>query len=208
MQLLRDNTVLLNKVTIATNRMLVDSMEKYSRIAFSIDRIAFPTCFIVLPYGLQHDESLNRYVAIPSPEFTSCAERIGKCLLEINKATARMSFWIKMNDKIRDPRNGDIFKSQMQEWIKRARPGNEACNVIATEIVNSLGFGPNYALLCEEILAFDGTISKAKSYMKNPLRAARKAIRENADTLADMYPSLYLYLIDEATMVPSYVDER
>ena len=40
-----------------------------------------------------------------------------------------------MNDKIRDPRNGDIFKSQMQEWIKRARPGNEACNVIAKEIV-------------------------------------------------------------------------
>lgn len=208
MQLLRENTVVFNKLLGATNRMLADSMEKYSRIAFSTDQIAFPTCFVVLPYGLQFDQSANRMVAISSPEFTSCAERFGKCLLEINKATARMSFWIKMNDKIRDPRNGDIFKSQMQEWIKRARPGNEACNVIAKEIVNSLGIGSNYALLCEEILAFDGTISKAKSYMKNPLRAARKAVKQNADTLADMYPSLYLYLIDEATMMPSYVNER
>jgi hypothetical protein len=206
MQLLRENTVVVSKVTAATSRMLEDSMEKYSRIAFSTDRIAFPTCFVVLPYKLQLDESLDRFVAIPSPEYASCAERLGKCLLEINKATARMSFWIKMNDKIRDPKNGDRFKSQMQHWIKRARI--EPCNVIAMEIVNSLGLGPNYALLCEEILAFDGTISKAKSYMKNPLRAARRAIGQNADSLADMYRFLNLYLIDEDTMMPSYVDER
>jgi len=206
MQLLRENTVVVSKVTGVTSRMLEDSMEKYSRIAFSTDRIAFPTCFVVLPYGLQLDETQNRFCAVPSPEYASCAERLGKCLLEINKATARMSFWMKMNDKIRDPRNGDNFKSQMQEWIKRARV--EPCNAVAKEIVKSLGLGPNYALLCEEILAFDGSISKAKSYMKNPLRAARKAIGQNADSLADMYPSLNLYLIDEDTMMPSYVDER
>ena len=205
MQLLRENTVVLSKVTVATSRMLEESVEKYSRIAFSTDRIAFPTCFVVLPYALQLDESLN-YVATPSPEYASCAERLGKCLLEINKATARMSFWIKMNDKIRDPRNGDIFKSQMQDWIKRARV--EPCNAIALEIVNSLGLGPNYALLCEEMLSVDGSISKAKSFMKNPLRAARKAIGQNADSLADMYPSLNLYLVDEDTMMPSYVDEK
>ncbi len=204
MQLLRENTVVVDKVTGVTARMLADSMETYSRIAFSTDRIAFPTCFVVLPYRLQLDGS--RYCAIPSPEFLSCAERLGKCLLEINKATARMSFWMRMNDKIRDSRNGDKFKSQMQEWIKRARV--EPCNAIAKEIVKSLGLGPNYSLVCEEILAFDGSISKAKSYMKNPLRAARRAIGQNADSLADMYPSLNLYLIDEDTMIPSYVDEK
>lgn len=210
MQLLRENTVVVGKVTGATSRMLEDSMEKYSRIAFSTDRIAFPTCFVVLPYDLQLDESQNRYCAMPSKEYASCAERLGKCLLEINKATARMSFWIRMNDKIRDPRNGDNFKSQMQEWIIRARqPDN--LNAIAKEIVKSLGLGPNYNLLCEEILAFDGSISKAKSYMKNPLRAARRAIGQNADSLADLFSldgSLSLYLIDEDTMMPAYVDER
>lgn len=206
MQLLRENTVVVDKVTGVTSRMLEDSMETYSRIAFSTDRIAFPTCFVVLPYRLQLDGSQNIYCATPSPEFSSCAERLGKCLLEINKATARMSFWMRMNDKIRDPKNGDKFKSQMQEWIKRARV--ESCNAIAKEIVKSLGLGPNYALLCEEILAFDGSISKAKSYMKNPLRAARRAIGQNANSLAEMYPSLNLYLIDEDTMMPSYVDEK
>ena len=210
MQLLRENTVVVSKVTRATSRMLEDSMEKYSRIAFSTDRIAFPTCFVILPYDLQLDESQNKYCAMPSKEYASCAERLGKCLLEINKATARMSFWIRMNDKIRDPRIGDKFKSQMQEWIVRARQPNNL-NSIAQEIVKSLELGPNYNLLCEEILAFDGSISKAKSYMKNPLRAARRAIGQNADLLADLFSlggSLNLYLVDEDTMMPSYVDER
>jgi hypothetical protein len=47
MQLLRENTVVLSKVTVATSRMLEESVEKYSRIAFSTDRIAFPTCFVM-----------------------------------------------------------------------------------------------------------------------------------------------------------------
>ena len=205
MQLLRENTVVISHVTAATARIMEDSMEKYSQIAFSTDRIAFPTCFIVLPYQLQFDESQNRYCAILSPEYSLSVERLGKCLLEMNKATARMSFWIKMNDKIRNPRKGDKFKTQMQQWIKRARV--ESCRTIAMEIVKSLGLGQDYVLLCEEILAFDGTISKAKSYMKNPLRAARRAMKQNADSLAEMYPSLNLYLVDEDTMMPSYNDD-
>jgi len=202
MQLLRENdTVAVRKVTKAVSRMLDDSMEKYCKQAFATDQIAFPCCLMVLPYTLDFDESINRPVAAADPRLISCAVRLGKCLLEINKATARLSFWLMMSAKMRG-QSGNEFKSQMQEWLKRAR--YESCSSIAKVMVAGLGCGMNYAMICEEVLAFDGNISKAKSYMRDPIRAARRDIKENSDALSDLYQSLsYLYLVDEAIMIPS-----
>jgi len=206
MQLLRDNTVSVRKVTKQVTQMLDDSMEKYCKLAFAVDQIAFPTCLMVLPYSLDFDESINRPVAAANPRLVSCAVKLGKCLLEINKATARLSFWLMMSGKMRAG-DGMQFKSQMQEWLKRAR--FESCASIAMEIVNGLGCGTNYAMICEEVLAFDGNISKAKSYMRDPIRAARKAFKQNADEISALYQSLsYLYLVDEVSLVPNCASRK
>lgn len=207
MQLLRDNTVSIRKVTESVSLMLDDSMEKYCKLAFAADQIAFPCCLMVLPYVLNFDESINRPVAAQlSPMIVSCAVKLGKHLLEINKATARLSFWLMMSKKMRGP-DGDIFKSQMQEWLKRAR--YESCSSIALEIVTGLGCKPSYAMVCEEVLAFDGNISKAKSYMRDPIRAAQKEIKQNSDGFSELYQSMsYLYLVDEAVLVPSYASRK
>jgi hypothetical protein len=70
--------------------------------------------------------------------------------------------------------------------------------------VHGLDCAPNYTMICNEILAYDGTISKAKSYMRDPIRAARKEIKQYSEALSDLYQSIfYLYLVDEVTMLPS-----
>ncbi|KAL7539747.1 hypothetical protein ACHAXR_009569, partial [Thalassiosira sp. AJA248-18] len=200
MQLVRDNTVTVRKVTKAVSHMLEESMEKYCKLAFATDQVAFPTCLVVLPYGLKIDESINRPVAAATPKLISCAVRLGKCLLEINKATARLSFWLMMSGKMKGG-DADNFKYQMQEWLKRAR--FESCSSIAMEIVNGLGCGTNYTMICEEVLAYDGNISKAKAYMRDPIRAARRAIKQNSDEICELFLShSYLYLVDEATLFP------
>ena len=199
--LLRDHTVTVRNVTKSVSTMLDTSVENLCELAFATDQIAFPCCLMVLPYSLNFDQSMSRPVAAANSRLISCAVELGKCLLEINKATARLSFWLMMSAKMRG-QGGNEFKSQLQEWLKRAR--YESCTSIALEIVNGLGCGANYSMICEEVLAFDGNISKAKSYMKDPIRAAKKEIKQNTDCLSALYESVsYLYLVDESSMVPS-----
>lgn len=138
MQRLRDNTVSIRKVTKTVSQMMEESMEKYCKLAFSTEKIAFPTCLMLLPYGLNFDQSVGRPVAAANPRLLSCAVRLGNCLLENNKATARLSFCLMMSGRMRGP-DGNEFKAQMQEWLKRAR--YESCASIAMEIVEGLGCG-------------------------------------------------------------------
>jgi len=206
MQILRDNTVSIRKVTKEVAQMLDESMEKYCKLAFATDQIAFPTCLVVLPYSLKFDESINRPIAPTNPRILSTAVTLGKCLLEINKATARLSFWLMMSGKMKGG-DGIEFKSQMQDWLKRAR--YESCSSIAMEIVSGLGCGSNYAGICEEVLAYDGNISQAKAFMRDPIRAARRTIKCNSDELSALFQSIsYLYLVDEITLIPSCPPRR
>jgi hypothetical protein len=202
-QLLRDSTVNVRKVTKAVKHMMENSMEKYCKLAFATEQIAFPTCLVVLPYTLNIDEATNMPVASANPRLISCAVQLGKCLLEINKATARLSFWLMMSGKMRGP-DANEFKAQLQEWLKRAR--FESCYSIAMEIVNGLGCGVNYVRICEEVLAYDGHISQAKSYMRDPIRAARRAIKQNAEEVSKLFlTASYIYLVDETKLVPHCV---
>lgn len=60
-----------------------------------------------------------------------------------------------------------------------------------------------------EVLAYDGQISKAKAYMRDPIRAARRAIKQNSDELSDLYRAYtYLYLVDEVDMLPNCSSRR
>ncbi|KAL3823545.1 LOW QUALITY PROTEIN: hypothetical protein ACHAXA_002886 [Cyclostephanos tholiformis] len=201
MQLLRDNTITVRKVHTVLSRMIDDSMEKYCKIAFATDQIVFPCCLIALPYTLSVNESSNRPLILSDPKLISLAVQLGKCFLEINRATARMSFWLRMGAKMRG-QDGNDFKSQMQEWLVRAK--SEPCATIAREIVHSLDCGTNYEMICYEVLACDSSISKAKSYMRDPIRAARNEIKKHSQDLSVLYQSIiYLYLVDEVTMLPS-----
>ena len=118
MQLLRDNTISVRKVNMALSRLLDDSIEKYCKIAFATDQIAFPCCLMALPYTLRENVSSNRPLIPSNPKFISLAVRLGKCFLEINRATARMSFWLRMGAKMRGE-DSNQFKLQMQEWLIR-----------------------------------------------------------------------------------------
>lgn len=60
-----------------------------------------------------------------------------------------------------------------------------------------------------KVLAYDGHISKAKAYMRDPIRAARRAIKQNSEELSDLYRAYtYLYLVDEVAMLPSCSSRR
>ena len=210
-QLLRENTITVPKVTRAVSTMLDQSMEKYCKLAFATDQIAIPCCLILLPYTVSMDESTNKPIALSVDPISNISvsdpmvivqmEKLGKCLLGINKATARLSFWLMMMSKMKAP-IGNLFKTQLQDWLRRVR--YEPSSSIAEEIVATLDCDPSYIMICEEVLAEDGSVSKAKSYMRDPVRAARREIKHNSDSIVELYQSMsYLYLVDEATMVPS-----
>jgi len=206
MQLLRDNTVTVLKVNKALSLMLDESIEKYCKIAFATDQIAFPCCLMVLPYTLNVIESSDRPIIASNSKLISLAVRLGKCFLDINKATARMSFWLRMGAKMKG-HDSNAFKSQMQQWLIRAQ--TEPITSIAKEIVHGLDCDAKYVKICDEVLAYDGSVSKAKSYMRDPIRAARREIKQHSDDLSDLYHSIsYLYLVDEATMLPSCASGR
>jgi hypothetical protein len=206
MQLLRDNTVTVRKVNKALSLMLDGSIEKFCKIAFATDQIAFPCCLMVLPYTLNVNESSDRPIISSNSKLISLAVRLGKCFLEINKATARMSFWLRMGAKMKG-QDSNAFKSQMQQWLIRAQ--TEPSTSIAKEIVYGLECDAKYVKICDEVLAYDGSVSKAKSYMRDPIRAARREIKQYSDDLSDLYHSIsYLYLVDEATMLPSCASGR
>ena len=114
MQLLRDNTVTVRKVNKALSLMLDGSIEKFCKIAFATDQIAFPCCLMVLPYTLNVNESSDRPIISSNSKLISLAVRLGKCFLDINKATARMSFWLRMGAKMKG-QDSNAFKSQMQQ---------------------------------------------------------------------------------------------
>jgi hypothetical protein len=206
MQLLRDSTVTVRKVNKALSLMLDDSIEKYCEIAFATDQIAFPCCLMVLPYTLNVIESSDRPIISSNSKLISLAVRLGKCFLDINKATARMSFWLRMGAKMKG-QDSNAFKSQMQQWLIRAQ--TEPITSIAKEIVYGLECDAKYVKICDEVLAYDGSVSKAKSYMRDPIRAARREIKQLSDDLSELYHSIsYLYLVDEATMLPSCAPGR
>jgi hypothetical protein len=197
MQLLRDNTVTVIQVNEAMQRIFDDSMEKYCKIAFEMVQIAFPCALMMLPYTINSSQPSNPKHC-PATKF-SLAARIGECFLEINKATARMSFWLRMGVKMRG-QDSSAFKIQIQEWLKRAQ--TESCASIAIEIVSGLDCDVKYAMICEEVLTCDGQISKAKAYMRDPIKAAQREIKQQTNKLYELYqPTSYLYLVDEVTML-------
>jgi len=199
LQILEENTCHINRVSTSMATLFEESMEHYCKFAFGVEPV-FPTCFVALPYALKWNKSSQRMEAPPYASILLQAEKMGVALLEINKATARLSFWARMNKRMSGP-NNNAFKMQLQGWLKRAR--NESCSLIAAEIIEELGIERNYVMIVEEVLSLDGSQSKARTYMRDPLRAAKKAVRQNTSELIKLFDDqCYVYLVDEATMLP------
>jgi len=198
-QLMLDETIIVTKMTTATQRRIENSMEKHIKVVFDEEKVVVPTCLVVLPYKLEWNESDKAMVAPNDINSVGMAVTIGKHLLEINKATARLSFWLMMKKNLAD-KSGSQFKTQMKSWLKRAR--SEPCDVVAREIVDAIGCGMEYKSLCMEMLEKGDSISNARAYIKEPMGAARSAIREQTQALVMCYTNQWLYLVDEVLGVP------
>jgi len=158
LQILEENTCHINRVSKSMAALFEESMEHYCKFAFGVEPV-FPTCIVALPYALQWNKSSQRMEAPPYASVLLAAERMGVALLEINKATARLSFWARMNERMSGP-DSNAFKMQLQGWLKRAR--NESCSPIAAEIIEELGIEKNYVMIVEEVLSLDGRESKVR----------------------------------------------
>uniref|UniRef100_A0A7S4IR18 Protein kinase domain-containing protein n=1 Tax=Odontella aurita TaxID=265563 RepID=A0A7S4IR18_9STRA len=216
-QLILEETITITKLTTDSQRRLEFGTEKQCKIVFDEDKVVVPTCLMVLPYQMIHldddeggggggGESCGNVGGLSVPtdrQNLSRAVEIGKHLLDINTSTARLSFWLMMKKNLAD-RDGSEFKSKMKMWLKRAR--TEASDMVAKEIVNAIGCGREYIGLCMEMLEKGDAVSNARAYIKDPMSAARRAIKASTEALLRCYSSQYVYLLDEYRGCPVISD--
>ena len=197
-QLIIEETVTIERLRIKKSMRINLSMENHCRIVFEEEKIVVPTCFIVLPYALQWNET-NQLLETPGDVKTiGYSVKVGKCLLDINQTTAKLSFWLKLKEKLH--KHGD-FKVKMKEWLIRAR--NEESYVVANEIIDAIGCDREYRGVCIEMLEEGDHISNAKSFIKDSMRSARLLIKKSTERLSKYYSSQYFYLVDEFCGVPT-----
>ena len=200
-QLIIEETVVINRMTVETRRKVERSMERQCKIIFDEDKIVVPTCLVILPYKLEFDSSLagNR-VVIRSDENLGAAVKIGCYHLEIMKASARLSFWLAIKNHVLKDNKG-VLKTRLKTWQKESR--SRSPEDVADSILKEIGCGPEYMALCVEMLNDGESVSHSKDFVSDPLTAARRAIEHSTFALTSLYATeQYLYLIDEINGVP------
>ena len=200
-QLIIEETVVIKRMTVETRRKVERSMEQHCKIIFDEDKIVVPTCFVVLPYTLRVEKNFGkRRIVMNSEEHVETAIKIGTHFLEINKATAKLSFWLLMNQHAFGGTKG-LFKTRLKTWQKDARVISPV--KVATGILQEIGGSPEYMAMCIEMITQGDNISHARNYSKDPMSAARTAIDNATLSLISCYASTQmLYLIDEMNAVP------
>jgi hypothetical protein len=203
-QLMMEETVTVprSNMTNDTLRRLDNATEKQCKIIFEEEKVVIPTCFIVLPYELQYDVKLRRLtVAKHDSENLELAIKIGKHLLDINNATARLSFWLMMKKNLSE-NDGGVFKAKLKDWLKRAR--SEAGELVAQEIVQHIQCGSEYIPICREMLEKSDSVSNARAYIRDPMGAAKEAMKQSTEAIIKCYwpKRQYFYLVDEFSGCP------
>jgi len=193
-----EETCIIRQLTVETQKRLDVATEKQCKIVFEEDKIVVPTCLVILPYELIFDD--NRNLVVPKDKLHLAIE-VGKHLLDINKATARLSFWLMMKKNM-SGNDGHAFKAKLKNWLKRAR--TEHRDVVAKEIVSAINCGNEYLMLCREMLEKGDNVSQAKSYIKDPMAAAKDSIKKSTDALVKCFSpqTQFLYVVDEYAGVP------
>ena len=195
----RKDTIQQTTTQNSKEKRALNSMEKTCKIVFDrLDHIMIPTCFIILPYKIERTTTAEK-IELKTGHQRFLAERIGFHLLNINAATAKLMFWLKVKESL-SKENGKVFKAKIISWINRAR--NESSSLIAKEIIADLGQNANYEGICVEMLDEAMDISKAAEFMKDPVGAARSTIFQHTSDLLDCYTEQYLYVIDEYDGIP------
>jgi len=172
-------------------------MEKYCMQVFDIQEGIFvPTSFIILPYKLERSSS-SHLEAPKNISSLAVGEKVGKYLLDMNTATAKLFFWLRMKLQLSE-KNGMKYKTRIKVWLQRAR--TESSQDIAKEIIASIELDKSYEGICVEMLDEGLSISNADSFIKDPWKAATKLFKEAFNELLKLYPqnrAHALYLIDE-----------
>ena len=205
-QLMMEETVVIprSNMTAETLRRLDNATEKQCKIIFEEEKVVIPTCFIVLPYELQYDPKIRRLVVAKNEDHADNVElavKIGKHLLDINNATARLSFWLMMKKNLSE-NDGGVFKAKLKDWLKRAR--SEAGELVAMEIVQHIGCGTEYIDICREMLEKSDSVSNARAYIRDPMGAAKEAMKLSTEAIIKCYwpKKQYFYLVDEFSGCP------
>jgi len=193
----------INKYITIQNKQ---SMEKHCKIIFGImEDILFPTSFVVLPYLLEWNAYSNQLEPPRDPQSLSLSEKIGGQLIKINTATAKLSFWLRVKENL-SQKGGIEFKSKVMTWIQRAR--DEGSSSIAKEIVEAIGCDDRYEGICREMLDEEMSVSNARAFIKDPMKAAAMLLEEAIKELMTSSSVQYLYLIDECRGVPILSDNE
>lgn len=203
LNLMMEETVVIQRanMTLDTLHRIDNATEKHCKIIYDEDKIIVPTAFMVLPYQLEWNHIEASFVA-PESTGLELAVTIGKHLLDINNATARLSFWLMMKKNLSGS-DGGAFKSKFKLWLKRVH--YEPGELVAMEIIRDIGCEEEYINVCREVLEKSDAVSNAKAYIRDPMGAAREAIKQSTEALVKCFCSktLYFYLIDEFTGLPS-----
>ena len=193
-QLIEEETVIINVMTNKSKQKMELATEKFCKIVFEEEKIIIPTSFIVLPYELKWNLSKNCTETPNDLNTVELATKIGKCLLDINITTARLSFWLAMKKNL-NKNNGGEFKSKMKAWLIRAR--KEKTDIVAREMISEIKFPVEYIGICREMLEKGDSISNARAFIKDPMSAARNSIKRSSEELIRLYTYEMVYLVDE-----------
>ena len=140
--------------------------------------------------------------------FNNCqktAQIIGKHILNMNAATARLSFWLAMKKNFVD--NNDGFKDKLTSWLQRGHHTETRAELIevAKEVVAAIGYNEQYVGICLEMLQVQGEFNTHR-FIKDPMGVAKESIQEITYKMQELYAqplnSVFLYLMDEYTGVP------
>eukprot|EP00548_Thalassiothrix_antarctica_P011370 CAMPEP_0194158066 /NCGR_PEP_ID=MMETSP0152-20130528/74556_1 /TAXON_ID=1049557 /ORGANISM="Thalassiothrix antarctica, Strain L6-D1" /LENGTH=2143 /DNA_ID=CAMNT_0038866995 /DNA_START=775 /DNA_END=7206 /DNA_ORIENTATION=- len=201
-QLIEEETFVIKRMTTETRRKIERSMERQCKIIFDEDKIVVPTCLIVVPYNL---ERAGSRLIVKSESSHDLAVKIGEYLLQINKITAKLSFFLLVKQSLGGDANQTMtFKTKLKNWVKRS--GSESSDQLSAEILKEIDCGKEYTRLCIEILEEGEQCSLA--FFSDPMATARRAISDVTEVLMRCYQSSQnLYLVDEMNGVPVRSEE-
>eukprot|EP00547_Thalassionema_nitzschioides_P001793 CAMPEP_0194217596 /NCGR_PEP_ID=MMETSP0156-20130528/21718_1 /TAXON_ID=33649 /ORGANISM="Thalassionema nitzschioides, Strain L26-B" /LENGTH=2107 /DNA_ID=CAMNT_0038946687 /DNA_START=829 /DNA_END=7152 /DNA_ORIENTATION=+ len=200
-QLIDEETVIIKRMTTETRRKMERSMERQCKIIFDEEKIVVPTCLIVLPYMLEFEG--NRLV-VGSESAHDLAIKVGEHLLQINKITAKLSFFLLMKQSLGMSVDQLEVKAKFKKWVKRSR--SESPARVSSDILDDIRCGREYTRLCAEILE-EGE-NNFFSFLSDPMATARAALSEATEALMQCFETAQnLYLVDEMNGDPVCSEE-
>lgn len=200
-QLIDEETVIIKRMTTETRRKMERSMERQCKIIFDEEKIVVPTCLIVVPYLLELED--NKLVVASEPAL-NLAVRVGENLLQINKITAKLSFFLLMKQSLGMNVDQLEIKDKFKKWTKRSR--SELPARVSSDILDEIGCGKEYTRLCAEIL--EQGENHFLSFLSDPMATARAGLSNATEALMESYQDAQnLYLVDEMNGVPVCSEE-